>query len=995
MYRHKLFSWKKIIFCSTFLCCLNTSFSYSQMVNDTIISSPDTALTLDNNYNGLTFENTITGQVLGVNRGILVNVNNTVSITNAGMISAIQNADRFWEDAGIQNRGVITSFVNSGTLKSSLGLGLFNQGTIGSIYNTQSGVISSDNTTAILSTGAIDSITNDGVISGVDAAIITTAKINTLTNSGVISGYNAGIQLDGPAAIDKIINNNIIEARGDHTTWYNAAIFTNGGTGYIGSIDNHGQLKSSQYGVLTYNDIGQINNYGTIETGQSAIIQNRGTIGVINNYGTIGSKDVENSQAIILNNINPIAQSNVINNYGTIYARQSLGIMVNNTNGNQNTVSINNYKDISGVVGIELTGSTGSVVIENSGNINGVNVGVESSFQNAIIKNFEGGVIQGGGASISVSANGQVLNYGSLLGEVNLRSASLYALGDKSIIKGNVIGDEDALFSVGKGTQTANYDAQDLTVVSVGKIAVEANSSLKLYDTTSWETLSSEQDAFKNLGTLYINGNVSLKSNVTNDGIISFSYDNTYKTLKIDGNYAANNGQIFINTVLGDSNSSTDQLHILGDATGSTWVNILNRNGIGALTTGNGINIIKVDGTSSADAFTLKSDYSFEGRSAIIAGAYAYSLYASDAAGNFDGNWYLRSLSTKDDDDTEDKPVKPVKPVYSATAPLYEAYPQILQQLNKVGTLEQRVGNRTWLNTSKDSQANTIDQADGRGFWMKIDGGTGHIKSDISKTNSSYDIDLVKTLLGLDFIAQETAHGKFIGGVYFQYGHAKADIDSRYGDGEITTDGYGFGGTLTWYGANGLYVDGVAQVMFYDSDIRSNWLENGFGKRVVDGNRGRGYALSIEAGKKIALNQEWAMTPQVQLSYNDVDFNSFNDNYGGHVNAKDGNALTGRLGMQFDREVSWKTSEGDLRRLKAYGIGNLYYDFLNGTNINLTGVNFRNRSDRFWGGLGTGISYNWKDDAFTIYSEIDARTSFTNFSDSYSFNGTVGFKARF
>ena len=45
-----------------------------------------------------------------------------------------------------------------------------------------------------------------------------------------------------------------------------------------------------------------------------------------------------------------------------------------------------------------------------------------------------------------------------------------------------------------------------------------------------------------------------------------------------------------------------------------------------------------------------------------------------------------------------------------------------------------------------------------------------------------------------------------------------------FGKGSIDTDGYGFGGTLTWLGQNGFYVDGQTQLNWYDSDITSDTL---------------------------------------------------------------------------------------------------------------------------------------------------------------------------
>ena len=153
--------------------------------------------------------------------------------------------------------------------------------------------------------------------------------------------------------------------------------------------------------------------------------------------------------------------------------------------------------------------------------------------------------------------------------------------------------------------------------------------------------------------------------------------------------------------------------------------------------------------------------------------------------------------------------------------------------------------------------------------------------------------------------------------------------------------------------------------------------------------------MSVEAGKKIAVANGWNVTPQAQLSYSSVDFDSFHDVYKARVSRKDGDALTGRLGVAFDREKAWKSAAGDVRRLKVYGIANLYYEFLDGTQVEVTGVKFRNQPDRFWGGLGAGLSHNWKDDKYSLYGEVAARSSFNDFGDSYSLNGTVGFRAKF
>lgn len=631
----------------------------------------------------------------------------------------------------------------------------------------------------------------------------------------------------------------------------------------------------------------------------------------------------------------------------------------------------------------------------------------------------------GGETNFTLSNNGRLKSSGDiLLTDTNVNSTATLNIGAAAGKTAAAAGVVDATnIRVGSGTSTINFNhtSTDYNFSSAITEATSGATNGTINQIAGHTRLTADSSGFGGQtnvagGSLIVNGslggNLSVDTagilegfgnvgNVTNAGIVSPGDGNAnIGTLKIDGNYVGNGGSLLLDTVLCDSSSLTDQLMITGDASGTTSVTVTNRGGLGALTTGNGIEVITVGGTSTADAFALKSDYQFEGQNAVVGGAYAYSLYQGDGS---DGSWYLRTLDTThvppviSEDMTDPEipstpvtPTDPLSPVYQPGVALYEVYPQVLQQMNKLGTLEQRVGNRTWLGQHE----NGVDAAgltEGRGFWMKVEGSASHINSDKSKTNANYDLNIAKTQLGLDFEAIENTQGTFIGGVYFQYGHAKADISSRFGEGDIKADGYGLGGTLTWYGNNGFYVDSVAQAMWYESDIDSDTLD----RREIDDNKGTGYSFSVEAGKKIAVANGWNVTPQAQLSYSSVDFDSFHDVYKARVGRKDGDALTGRLGVAFDREKTWKSAAGDVRRLKVYGIANLYYEFLDGTQVEVTDVKFRNQPDRFWGGLGAGLSHNWKDDKYSLYGEVAARSSFNDFGNSYSLNGTVGFRAKF
>ncbi|WP_412766649.1 autotransporter outer membrane beta-barrel domain-containing protein, partial [Brucella intermedia] len=65
--------------------------------------------------------------------------------------------------------------------------------------------------------------------------------------------------------------------------------------------------------------------------------------------------------------------------------------------------------------------------------------------------------------------------------------------------------------------------------------------------------------------------------------------------------------------------------------------------------------------------------------------------------------------------------------------------------------------------------------------------------------------------------------------------------------------GWGLGATATWYGNSGFYVDAQAQANWYDSDLGVDAVN----PTLANGNKGFGYALSLEAGQRIAIDQNW------------------------------------------------------------------------------------------------------------------------------------------
>ncbi|WP_245409162.1 autotransporter outer membrane beta-barrel domain-containing protein [Shinella sp. WSJ-2] len=447
--------------------------------------------------------------------------------------------------------------------------------------------------------------------------------------------------------------------------------------------------------------------------------------------------------------------------------------------------------------------------------------------------------------------------------------------------------------------------------------------------------------------------------------------------LTVAGDYVGRGGTLEIETVLGDDSSATDKLIVTGNTSGNTNVHVTNLAGVGAQTS-EGIKIIDVAGVSDG-SFTLLGNYVFEGDQAVIAGAYAYRLYQGGGSTPTDGDWYLRSVL-----DAE-------TPLYQPLTPIYEVYADVLQSFNQLDTLQQRLGNRSWSSgTTVATSAANADGA-GRGMWGRILGRQVSIDPRRSTTGANYDVDIWQLQGGADGELYSGDAGDLVLGFSGRYGTVSADVSSTFGDGSITSTGFGLDGSMTWYGTSGLYVDAQANATWYDSDLTSSAVASG----RISGNDGFGYAFGLEAGQQIALGANWSVTPQAQLTYSRIDYDDFTDPFGGAVSLKDAHRLRGRLGMSADYENSWADRNGQTRRLHAYGVANLYYDLQSNSDVRVSGVKFMTEQEALWGGLGLGGTYSWGDDKYAIYGEATVDTSLNNFGHTHTLTGRMGLNVKF
>ena len=444
-------------------------------------------------------------------------------------------------------------------------------------------------------------------------------------------------------------------------------------------------------------------------------------------------------------------------------------------------------------------------------------------------------------------------------------------------------------------------------------------------------------------------------------GVVAPGRDGVVGTLTVAGNYAGAGGVLRMDATLAGDNAPADRLVVRGATSGVTPIQINRLAGSTGAPTPNGILLVQVDGASAPGAFVLASgDYQRNGEAVMVAGAYGYVL-RRDAA---DGDWRLRSESV-----ASGAGGGSAKPLFQPGVPVYEAYPQALQLLNGVGSLRERIGSRQW------------SDAPGSGVWGRFEGGHTKLQQAVSTTGADLSADRWKLQFGVDPLARDLDGGAtLVGGLTAYYGEVRTRVTSPSGDGDIQTKGYGLGGALTWQGAGGGYIDAQVQAGRFDSDLSSR-----LAGRRTEGSDGTGYAASLEAGRAFTKTS-LRLTPQAQLSYATVDFDSFADSFGAVVSNDESKSLIGRAGIAVDRD--W--SAGNL-----YAVANVSHEFLDGTRVDVSGIAVASRRERTWVGLATGGTYVWGGGRYVVYGEAAADTSAKGFGDSYQLTGTAGFRMRF
>jgi outer membrane autotransporter protein len=453
---------------------------------------------------------------------------------------------------------------------------------------------------------------------------------------------------------------------------------------------------------------------------------------------------------------------------------------------------------------------------------------------------------------------------------------------------------------------------------------------------------------------------------LNNAGIIDLSSGNTRTsdTLTVQGNYAGNGGQLFLQSTLGDDSSPSDKLVVNdGTLTGTTAITVSNLGGAGAETLQNGIQLVQAQGTavSSGDAFTL--------RTPLSAGAYDYVLYKGGVTAGSENSWYLRSaavavplVAVPNPDPTlppilvplvatpvaaAGSPPVPVPapgsapiPLYRPEVPTWSVLPPAAAQLtlNALGTFHDRQGDQRLL-----TETGVFGAGWGRAYGKNFEQTwAGTVTPKIDGSLNGFQV-------GNDLFGSQLAGGQIQRtGFFIGHSRLKGDVDGfnqgfedkRAGKVELEGDSVGAYWTLTDQG--NAYLDAVAMYTWLSGDSHS---ERGL---KLD-NDGHALTLSLEAGYPFPVANNWVVEPQAQIIHQRIDLDSQND---------------GISNVEFDSDPSWTGRMGARLKgrydvsglpLEPYLRANLWHTFSGTDTVTFAGTtDIDTEQQSSWADLGIG-----------------------------------------
>jgi len=412
--------------------------------------------------------------------------------------------------------------------------------------------------------------------------------------------------------------------------------------------------------------------------------------------------------------------------------------------------------------------------------------------------------------------------------------------------------------------------------------------------------------------TLDLAGFSQTVASLANSGTVSLAGAAAGTTLTVTGAYVGNNGVLRLGTALNGTGPS-DRLVLDGSAasaSGKTTVQVTNLGGLGALTSGNGIEVVTAKNGATTTAQTTKDAFSLA-NGHVDAGAYEYRLYAADASGAGE-NWYLRSSTTASP--APPTPTTPATPVitYRAEVSLYSALSGQLRQGNlaMLGDLRKRVGDDDVKGTATTS---TNAAGSDRRAWARVLSADIDIQQGGAVSPSSKG-RLTGFQAGTDLLATPNWRaGLYVGqldGDASVRGFASGIQNLSVGRNDLRSQYLGVYGTYT--SDSGFYADVVVQ------SGRHRYTVEPLASQGMSG-KGNSLLGSIEVGQSFALGGSgWRIEPQLQLIHQHMDLGN-SAILGAIVQPQADSGWIARAGVRVKGEIAT-----GLGTLQPYGRFNVY-----------------------------------------------------------------------
>ena len=760
--------------------------------------------------------------------------------------------------------------------------------------------------------------------------VVSVAANSTVSNSGSItltggggSGTNRG------AGVLGVGNNNVLTNEASATINTNGAF--NDGMAANGSGNqfiNHGNITTNSpnaYGMTaawgqtntgqannTFINSGMVTTHGSSARGVSILGQN----GSITNSGTLLTTG-SGSNAVYMQ-----GNGAMLSNSGLIHTTGLSDAVFSNTVGSTFTATIHN------LAGGEIISDQGSAVRT----LNGA-----TTITNA-------GLLQGGGSTTINGGNGNltlILQTGSsIVGLADGGSGN-----NQVILQGtgqltNPFTDFQTLILQGEHWVWQGSGNFSHSYLQMGSLTLQR-------DLTGNVDIASGATLFAGDGALPVIMPSTTPIIVTNAGTIDLTNGSNAAAnhLTIIGQYVGQNGLLRLRAVLGNDSSPTDRLIFSGAAaTGATQVAMVNANGLGALTQGDGIMVVQATGGATT------ADHAFALGAPVAAGPYEYLLFkggvSTDASTS--NNWYLRSTMVEEPiGPTPPSPPTPeqIIPLYRVETPLYAAIPAVLYQtgLSVMGTFHERRGEQNVLHPAVPLST----------VWLNVLG--QELKQGWTGTVSpTFSGSLVGLQAGLDIISLSTWEqhhdhaGVFAGRTYtngavkgFALGASNTKVGNLHFDGTHT------GVYWTHIGPTDWYIDGVLMHRWLDGEARSI--------RDIDmGVHRTSFLASMEGGYPLPLLPAWRLEPQWQVIWQNIPSVTTHDPFATMV-FEGTQGITARIGTRLTSSIA--TSHG---LLQPYLRMNVWRNFTSTGDIDFGAKNIRTRqqltSIQFGGGLTYQVS---------------------------------------